>query len=361
MAKGRTGPGPGYDGPEYDPVYGPPLDPGIGEPVSPRLLRRTRPGGGRMLPFLVAGAAVLAVVAATVVVLVVRGGEEPMAQPTPVPTDEPKGQAARLVEVLTADGFRCAAQFGGADGSRRGCFVTRADTILTSAIFEDDANGGVVAVRLTARDLSRSSALATRTVEVVSNLVELFGPVFPDDQARIAAMLRKPAVKAKGAWGNYLTSNRGGTVELRADKDGRAPLLPVQPVLSTPRTVVVSALTSTGWRCAASCTKAGQWVATDVRIEGADRITGIRMTVTGTGPLETTRDGFHAQVRNLFGLLDGEGVPELKAWLDDQRDRGSGSAYVSGWRISVEARYSGERPAGYDLRLSTEPRLTAVQ
>ncbi len=156
MAKRRTGPGPGYDGPSYDPVYGPAFDSSLGRPVTPPLLRRTPPPNPRRTRIVVVAVvlAVLIVVATTVLALRLTGDDEAgVAPPSPTAADAPRGQSAELIQTLTANGFRCAAQFDTANGSRRGCFATRADTVLTAAVFEDDAAGTVTAVRLDARDL----------------------------------------------------------------------------------------------------------------------------------------------------------------------------------------------------------------
>lgn len=361
MAKRQAGrPGPGYDGPAYDPVYGPPFDSSLGGPVTPPLVRRTPPPNPRRTQIIVVAVllAVLVVVATVVLAVRLTGDQRAAVAPSPAVSDVPKGQSERLIQNLTANGFRCSAQFSTGVGARRGCFTTRADTILAGAIFEDDPTGTVTAVRLTAQDLSNSSVLRARTLAVADDLVELFGPVvFPDDQARAAAGLRKRSATIKGTWGAFRLANSGDSAEVRADKTGRTALTAVTPVFMTQRKDLEAALTKTGWRCVTACTKAGQWVNTTIRLDGPAAMTGIWMVVTGTGTLDTTRDGFHAQVRNLIGLLDGDGVPALEAWLDDQRDRGSGSEYVAGWRVWVEARYAGERPAGYQLRLSTEPTL----
>ena len=366
MAKRRTGPGPGYDGRSYDPVYGPAFDESLGQPVTKPLLRRTPPPNPRRTRIIVVAVvlAVLIVVATTVLALRLTGDEETaVAPPSPTAADAPRGQSEQLVRTLTANGFRCAPQFETRAGVRRGCFVTRADTILTAAIFEDDPAGTVTAVRLEARDLSRSPVLRPRTATAADELVRVFGPVvFPADQGRVQTGLRKRSFATAGSWGAFRTINTGSTVEVRADRTGRVPLAPVTPVFTTQRKELADVLGRTGWRCATTCTKAGQWVDTVIRPEGTTRITAIGLSVTGTtGRLDATREGFHAQVANLLTLLQGDGVGELRAWLADQRERGSGSGFVRGWRVWVQARYVGERPAGYELRLAPQPALPAVR
>lgn len=365
MTKRQTGPGPGYDGPGYDPVYGPAFDSSLGRPVTPPMLRRTPPPNPRRTRILVAAAvlAVLIVVATAVFAIRLTGDDAPaVAPPRPTVSDVPRGQSAQLIQTLTANGFRCSAQFVANGGARRGCFATRADTILTGAVFEDDASGTVTAVRLDARDLSKSTVLRPRTLAAADDLVRVFGPVvFPADQGRAQDGLRKRSLRTGGDWGAFAFANTGSVVELRADRTGRVPLTPVTPVFDTQRKDLADALGKTGWRCATTCTKAGQWVNTVIRPSGTTAITAITMTVTGTtGRIDATREGFHAQVTNLLTVLQGDATGELRAWLADQRERGSGTGFVHGWRVWVEARYAGERPAGYELRLSPQPALTAV-
>jgi hypothetical protein len=162
----------------------------------------------------------------------------------------------------------------------------------------------VTAVRLTAQDLSNSAVLRARTLAVADDLVELFGPVvFPDDQFKAAAGLRKRSTTIKGAWGEFRIANSGSIADVRADMTGRTALTPVTPVFTTRRRDLEAALTKTGWRCVTTCTKAGQWVNTVIGLDGADAVTGV-------------------------------------------------------W---VEARYAGEHPAGYRFRLSAEPALAPIR
>lgn len=356
MARRRTGPGPGYDGPEYDPVYGPAFDSSLGRPVTPPLLRRTRPPDPRRTRVVVAAVVVAVLIVVATAVYAIRmggddGGDGAVAPPSPTVVDA-RGQSAQLVETLTANGFECAAQFGTADGARRGCFATRADTVLTAAVFEDDRSGAVTAIRLDARELSGSKLMRPRTLAAVDELVRVFAPVvFPADQERAQAGLRKQSLTIVGEWGRFRFVNTGGQVELRADRTGRRPLTPVTPVFATPRKDLIDSLARMGWACAAICTKTGR---ATIRPEGADRISGIAMTVDGD------RNAFDAQVAALFEVLQGDATGELREWIADRRERGPGSGFVRGWRVWVETRYAAGRRAGYGLRVSPQPVLSTV-
>ena len=345
MSRRRTGPGPEYDGPAYDPVYGPAFDSSLGDPVTPPMLRRTAPPNPRRTQILVVAAALAVLIVAATVVLAIRfTGDDETAAPAGPAADVPRGQSAQLVETLTANGFRCAEQFTTADGTRRGCFATRADTVLTAAVFEDDSSGTVTAVRLESRELSGSAVLRPRTLAAADELVRVFGPVvFPADRDRAQAGLRRRSLTIDGDWGRFAMADTGGLVELRADRTGRKPLT------SEPSAVLVSGpgetLTRAGWRCGTTCTKTSRGVDAEIRWQGT---TSVALTVAGT-------TGFDALVAELLAVVPDELAVDLRTWLADQRERGAGSGYVRGRRVWFET-----RPTGSALRLASQPTLSPV-
>jgi hypothetical protein len=370
MAKPPRGPAdPRYGGPDYDPVYGPAFDSQLGEPVSPPLLPRTPPRDNRKLG-LVAGAIVAGIaVLATGTVFAVRAltPDPVVTRPGPPVQTGPAGQLRTVVDDLTARGYSCSPQYVLTITSRYGCFATRADTVLASAVLETDDADEIDAVRLTVRELSRNPALFARNRETLTELAAVVGATaFPADRTAVDAAVAKAGPKkiVKGAWGNYRVSvNAGDTAVLFADRTGHPARTAPSPAIGTPRKVLTGELSNAGWLCAATCTKREKVAVSALTLGGAgDTVTGLRLRVTAptVGPVEQTRTAFHQQVTSVLGMLDGDGLDDVGGWLSEQRSRGSGSAYVHGWRVTVEAVYAADRPAGYQLRVDPEPALPAL-
>jgi hypothetical protein len=372
MAKPPKGPAdPRYSGPDYDPEYGPPFDAELGQPVSPPLLPRTPPRHNRRLAA-VAGAVVAGVlVVAAVAGLALRslGPDEVVTRPPATPSVLPGsgGQAKAVVDALTAQGYRCTAQFAVRIAARHGCFATRSDTVLAGAVFESDDADTIDAVRLTVRELSWNPALYPRDRATMAELAEVVaGTAFPEDQAQVAAALSRPGPRKilKGAWGNYRVSgNKGDTLVLYADRSGRSARQAPVPAIGTPRKVLVGELSNSGWLCAATCTKRERAAVSSLVLAGTgDTVAGLRLIVTtpSVGPVEPTRTAFHQQLSTLLGMLDGDGLDRVGGWLAEQRNRGSGSSYVGGWRVTAEATYADDRPAGYQFRLDAERTLAPL-
>ncbi len=367
MAKPPRGPAdPRYSGPDYDPVYGPAFDSQLGEPVSPPLLPRTPPRDTRKIG-LVAGAVLAGIaVLATGTVFAVRAltPDQVVTRPGPPVQSGPAGQLKTVVDALSARGYTCSPQFVLAITSRYGCFATRSDTVLASAVLETDDADEIDAVRLTVRELSKNPALYARDRATLTELAAVVGAAaFPADRSAVDAAVQKAGPKKiiKGAWGNYrVSANKGDTAVLYADRTGRPARKAPSPAIGTPRKVLAGELSNAGWLCAATCTKRDKVAVSALTLGGTgDTLSGLRLRVTAptVGPVEQTRAAFHEHVSSVLGMLDGDGVDDVGGWLSEQRSRGSGSVYVHGWRVTVEAVYAADRPAGYQLSLDPEPAL----
>ncbi len=283
--------------------------------------------------------------------------DQPTGQPTANPTGlgNASGQAKAATDGLAAAGFECNDLFNTPQGSHRGCFKNNGATDA-EAIFQFSPDGTVIGMQVRAYD-SENNNTARKIFD--AELAALGGQAFGSEVAKVQAAVNSgdKSSEVKLDWGELRLTNDGDSIRLTGGKTGVEALDVPRKQFDNNETAAKASLKAKGYQCPSYCKKGGYGsgqASAYIHVIGSSD-SGLRsviVDVSGDGKAVTTQ--FTSATGDLFGILKGDDVPALQAWVKAHLDGKSHSSYVNGWRVDLDSRMGSSGYGDLELEIKTE-------
>jgi len=283
--------------------------------------------------------------------------DQPTGQPTANPTGlgNASGQAKAATDGLAAAGFECNDLFNTPQGSHRGCFKNNGATDA-EAIFQFSPDGTVIGMQVRAYD-SENHNTARKIFD--AELAALGGQAFGSEVAKVQAAVNSgdKSSEVKLDWGELRLTNDGDSIRLTGGKTGVEALDVPRKQFDNNETAAKASLKAKGYQCPSYCKKGGYGsgqASAYIHVIGSSD-SGLRsviVDVSGDGKAVTTQ--FTSATGDLFGILKGDDVPALQAWVKAHLDGKSHSSYVNGWRVDLDSRMGSSGYGDLELEIKTE-------